>query len=58
MLAKLEMAKAELRIKMFTLDLWACCATFVYAEVAMPYFSEGLELGAAVVQFGHTTEPL
>lgn len=37
-LAKLGTAKAELRIKMFTLDLWAWCP-FVYAEVATPYFS-------------------
>ena len=31
MLAKLETAKAELRIKMFPLDLWARRAMFVYA---------------------------
>ena len=31
MLAKLETAKAELRIKVFTLDFRAHCATFVYA---------------------------
>lgn len=37
MLAKLETAKAGLRIKMFTLDFWARCTTFVYVEVARPY---------------------
>lgn len=30
MLAKLEIAKVELRIKMFTLDLQAHCVIFVY----------------------------
>lgn len=51
------MAKAELRIKMFTLDFWAQCTAFVDAEVATPHFSEGLELGAGVVQFGQATKP-
>lgn len=39
MLAKLETAKAGLRIKMFTLDLWARCTTFVSVEVARPYLN-------------------
>lgn len=58
MLAKLETAKAGLRIKMFTLDLWARCTTFAYMEVDRPYLTEGLELGAVEVWFGQATKPL
>lgn len=55
MLAKLEMAKAELRIKRLLWNLWPQCTTFVYADGATPYLTEVLELGAVVVRFGQAT---
>lgn len=58
MLAKLETAEAGLRIKMFTLDLWARCTTFAYVEVARLYLTEGLDLGAVEVWFGQATKPV
>lgn len=57
MLAKLEMAEAELRINMFTLDLRAPCATFVYVEVARPYLLKGLEFGLVVVRWSDPGRP-
>ena len=57
LLAKLAMTKADLRIKLFTFYLWTWC-TFVYADVAMPYLTKILELGAVVVRFGQATKPV
>lgn len=51
MLVKLEIAKAELRIKMFTLDLQANCVIFVMCRWPGLIFTMGLGLGAVVVRW-------